>query len=164
MPSLTPIPAPIPPPLTITRRRHTTGHLLVVAHGSTDELTALLLLRAGFTHDTVTGWYALPHGLGEAREKVMAGQAAAMLHAAHYPVLLDPDLEPPAPRAPRRGITLQDIHTVLRDIAEDVRECEYPIDLGLLLSAIVDERENLLTPLADLLQTAGHWMTDLDTP
>lgn len=81
-------------PIRITRQD--TGEVEV--HGPVDELARHILDRAGFLfRPTLSGmWIRLPFDTGQANENRQATHAARMLHAAGYPVDLDPSLLPVA--------------------------------------------------------------------
>ncbi|MGW2917735.1 hypothetical protein ACWDBF_07705 [Streptomyces angustmyceticus] len=82
---------------------------VVDAEGA-DDLAVQLLVRAGFLRSVWDGQtvYHLPSNLDEQRQNEMAGDAAQMLTAARYTVILDPDLR--APEAPH-GADPQDSHS-----------------------------------------------------
>ncbi|WP_053800720.1 hypothetical protein [Streptomyces rimosus] len=74
----------------------------VEAEGPVDAFAASILHRAGFLSQPVLHgtWHRLPFDLGTVWENEHAAFAAEMLTAAHYPVILGPDLRPAQPSGP----------------------------------------------------------------
>ncbi|WP_406220696.1 hypothetical protein [Streptomyces decoyicus] len=154
----------MPLPDVISIYRQETGE--VIAEGPIDDLAAMLLQRASFLPVTSgrISRYRLPANMGKAWEDLNAEYAARMLDAARYVLEVDADLFYEHAYGHPYGVAPHQVSEALHQWPHRVRDAQVPFDLGVFLANMTFHQREILGPIADVMETAGLWLEDLDDP